>query len=159
MVSLPQISVLTGFGPVDRTRGTDNKSFVDRRCHVPQRLRQTCDHARLYTDRVRPAREEVSQLLWASDDRLHEPVSTRFCASAFGVAVHSLHSCRNRLGVDVLFPVMQYGRQWREHRRAFHHSFAIDRIVRHEPVQVNAARRFLVRLLTSPENAAEHLKQ
>ncbi|KAM5545117.1 hypothetical protein V8D89_001228 [Ganoderma adspersum] len=63
------------------------------------------------------------------------------------------------LGLDLLFTFMQYGREWRQHRRAFSRSFALDRVAHYESVQANSARRFLGRLLNSPDCLSEHLNR
>ncbi|PIL37686.1 cytochrome P450 [Ganoderma sinense ZZ0214-1] len=60
-------------------------------------------------------------------------------------------------GLDSLFVLKQYGLQWRQHRRAFHLSFGIDRVANHRPIQLHSARRLLSRLLTSPHNIQENI--
>ena len=55
--------------------------------------------------------------------------------------------------------VGQRGLQWRQHRRAFHLSFGIDRVANHHPIQLNSARRLLSRLLTSPNNIKENINK
>ncbi|KAM5542456.1 hypothetical protein V8D89_003915 [Ganoderma adspersum] len=62
-------------------------------------------------------------------------------------------------GLDSFFVLMQYGLQWRQHRRAFHLSFSVDRVANHRPIQLNSARRLLSRLLTSPNNVEENINK
>ncbi|KAM5542455.1 hypothetical protein V8D89_003914 [Ganoderma adspersum] len=61
------------------------------------------------------------------------------------------------VGLDSIFALMQYGPQWRRHRRAFHLSFGIERIANHRPIQLTAARRLLCRLLTSTHSVEENI--
>ena len=56
----------------------------------------------------------------------------------------------NRTGLDCLFILMNYGDQWRLHRRAFHQSFNENAVKQFQPVQLKSARKLLAALLHAP---------
>lgn len=53
---------------------------------------------------------------------------------------------------------MNYGPEWRTHRRAFHQQMNSEVIAKYEPLQTNATRDTLRRLLESPKDWDDHLK-
>ncbi|THH15927.1 hypothetical protein EW146_g4637 [Bondarzewia mesenterica] len=60
------------------------------------------------------------------------------------------------MGMSWVFGLMQYGDQWKQHRKLFHHEFEGTPAVRmHE---LNSARRLLVRLLNSSVNYARDMQ-
>ena len=61
------------------------------------------------------------------------------------------------VGLDSVFPLMQYGPQWRRHRRAFHLSFSSECVEDHRPIQLASARRLLSRLLASTRSIEENI--
>ncbi|KAI0714200.1 cytochrome P450 [Cerioporus squamosus] len=61
-------------------------------------------------------------------------------------------------GFDWLFVLMNYGQEWRQHRRAFHQQMSADIITRYEPIQLKASRRLLKDLLRAPKDPGAHLQ-
>ncbi len=53
---------------------------------------------------------------------------------------------------------MNYGSQWRQHRRAFHQQMNSEVVGRYEPIQLDGTRASLRNILESPQNLATHLK-
>ncbi|TBU30135.1 cytochrome P450 [Dichomitus squalens] len=53
---------------------------------------------------------------------------------------------------------MNYGAEWRQHRRAFHQVMNSDIVSDWQPVQLKATRNFLRSLLGSPDQLASHLQ-
>jgi hypothetical protein len=46
---------------------------------------------------------------------------------------------------------MRYGRQWREHRRAFHQHFHVNVVGRYHTLQEKGARKLALHLLDEPK--------
>ncbi|KAI1790237.1 cytochrome P450 [Ganoderma leucocontextum] len=61
------------------------------------------------------------------------------------------------VGMDWLLVLMQYGKEWRRHRRAFHQSFHSDASAQYQPLQLQMTRRLLSRLLKSPKSIVQQL--
>ncbi|KAI0749864.1 cytochrome P450 98A3 [Daedaleopsis nitida] len=61
-------------------------------------------------------------------------------------------------GFDWLFVLMNYGPEWRTHRRAFHQQMNAEVVGKYEPIQLNASRNMLRRILDSPKDWDSHLK-
>ena len=57
-----------------------------------------------------------------------------------------------------MFVLMNYGNQWRLHRRVFHQSFNADAVLQYRPVQLASARRLLFALLQHPHEIAEQVQ-
>ena len=57
-----------------------------------------------------------------------------------------------------MFVFMNYGQEWRQHRRAFHQQMNPDVIPRYEPIQLKTSRQLLDLLLKSPHSLVGHLK-
>ena len=57
-----------------------------------------------------------------------------------------------------MFVLMNYGQEWRQHRRAFHQQMSPEVITQYEPIQLKASRKLLEHLLKSPHNVIGHLK-
>lgn len=55
-----------------------------------------------------------------------------------------------------MFPLMQYGREWRMHRRAFHQTFNPEKMQQHQALQLKAARRMLYDFLIAPDGLTSH---
>ena len=58
---------------------------------------------------------------------------------------------------DWVLVLMQYGQQWREHRRAIHRSFHPEVVSQYNHVQEEVTRALLRDLLESPEAFIDHL--
>ncbi|CAL1710835.1 unnamed protein product [Somion occarium] len=63
------------------------------------------------------------------------------------------------LSWDFNFAFMPYSQTWRNHRRAFHQYFNQGEVHKYHPIQVRECRAFLQRMLDSPENIAQHVRQ
>ncbi|TFK92448.1 cytochrome P450 [Polyporus arcularius HHB13444] len=61
-------------------------------------------------------------------------------------------------GFGWLFALMNYGQEWRLHRRAFHQQMGADVITRYEPIELKTSRRLLKHLLRSPKDLEAHVK-
>lgn len=53
---------------------------------------------------------------------------------------------------DWNFGAMQYGPEWRTHRRVFHRHFQIDAVKRYKPVQESRVRKYIQQLYKRPED-------
>lgn len=62
-----------------------------------------------------------------------------------------------RAGMEWMLVLMQYGKEWRRHRRAFHQAFHSEAVVQYQPLQLQMTRRLLSRLLKSPKNIVQQL--
>ncbi|KAI0762207.1 cytochrome P450 [Fomes fomentarius] len=62
------------------------------------------------------------------------------------------------VGLSCMFAFMNYGSEWRQHRRAFHQQMNSEVVGRYEPVQLDATRALLQRILSSPKDLAAHLR-
>ncbi|KAI9063873.1 cytochrome P450 [Trametes sanguinea] len=56
-----------------------------------------------------------------------------------------------------VFVLMQYGQQWRSHRRILAHTFHPDSLERAQPMLTSVARNFLKSVATSPTRFSEHI--
>lgn len=54
---------------------------------------------------------------------------------------------------------MDYGDEWREHRRMFHQHFNAQAITKYGPEFPRAVQETLLRLLEHPDDFMEHLRQ
>ncbi|KAF8874938.1 cytochrome P450 [Infundibulicybe gibba] len=59
---------------------------------------------------------------------------------------------------DCFFSVMPYGSRWRHHRRLFHKHFHMNTVPKHFPAQTRGTKRFLFRLLKSPQEFRDHIR-
>ncbi|OAQ67966.1 cytochrome p450 oxidoreductase [Pochonia chlamydosporia 170] len=65
----------------------------------------------------------------------------------------------NMSGFNRFVVNMQYGAQWRQHRKVLHQYLGTEKLARRfDDVQDMESRRLLLRLLTSPENLVQHFK-
>ncbi|KAI0662789.1 cytochrome P450 [Cubamyces menziesii] len=62
------------------------------------------------------------------------------------------------IGWDWNVALMGYGPQWRQTRRAFHEHFHPGAVKQYEPSQLSGARKYIMRLLTNPENFVQDLR-
>ncbi|KAM5534500.1 hypothetical protein V8D89_011832 [Ganoderma adspersum] len=60
-------------------------------------------------------------------------------------------------GMEWMLVLMQYGKEWRRHRRAFHQAFHSEAVAQYQPLQLQMTRRLLSRLLKSPKNIVQQL--
>ena len=56
-----------------------------------------------------------------------------------------------------MFAVMNYGADWRQHRRAFHQEMDLEVMAEYEHIQLQAERNLLRSVLRSPQNMKDHL--
>ena len=54
---------------------------------------------------------------------------------------------------------MPYGATWRRYRKAFHEHFHPNIVSKYQPTQAEAAKTFLRRLLASPDDFMDHIRQ
>lgn len=59
--------------------------------------------------------------------------------------------------MEWMLVLMQYGKEWRRHRRAFHRAFHSEAVAQYQPLQLQMTRRLLSRLLKSPKNIVQQL--
>ena len=52
-----------------------------------------------------------------------------------------------------------YGATWRRRRKAFHEHFHPNIVSKYQPIQAKAAKTFLRRLLASPDDFMDHMRQ
>lgn len=65
----------------------------------------------------------------------------------------------NMSGFNRFVVNMQYGAQWRQHRKVLHQYLGTEKLARRfDDVQDMESRRLLLRLLTSPEDLVQHFK-
>ncbi|KAI0643941.1 CyP450 monooxygenase [Trametes meyenii] len=70
-----------------------------------------------------------------------------------------VHSTMAKLtGWDWALPIMTYGPWWRKSRKAFHEFYNPAVIEKYRPIQLETARRFLLRLLKDPQHFPEHVR-
>ncbi|KAI0642498.1 CyP450 monooxygenase [Trametes meyenii] len=62
-------------------------------------------------------------------------------------------------GFDWVLTMLHYGPWWRRHRRAFHQFFNAAAVAQYEPLQRKQIKRFLLRLLSTPQDFSEHIRQ
>ena len=63
------------------------------------------------------------------------------------------------MGTGWTFAFMPYGAAWRKHRKIFHEHFHPNIVSKYQPIQVEAAKTFLRRLLASPDDFMDHTRQ
>ncbi|PIL24825.1 cytochrome P450 [Ganoderma sinense ZZ0214-1] len=61
------------------------------------------------------------------------------------------------VGMEWMLVLMQYGKEWRRHRRAFHQAFHSEAVAQYQPLQLQMIRRLLARLVESPKNVVQQL--
>ncbi|KAF7369888.1 Cytochrome p450 [Mycena sanguinolenta] len=64
----------------------------------------------------------------------------------------------DRVGFHWNLAFMRYGRRWKEHRKVFLQQFQPSQVLLHRPVELQAARLLLQRLLESPDKYERHLR-
>lgn len=57
-----------------------------------------------------------------------------------------------------MFTLMDYGPDWRQHRRAFHSQMNMGVVQRYEPAQLDVTRNLLRNILSSPQNLKKHIE-
>ncbi|KAI0357867.1 cytochrome P450 [Trametes cingulata] len=62
------------------------------------------------------------------------------------------------LGWNWALPVIPYGPWWRRNRRTFHEFFNPGVVPQYQPIHLQAARSFVLRLLNDPENYRDHVR-
>ncbi|KAI0808121.1 cytochrome P450 [Fomes fomentarius] len=62
------------------------------------------------------------------------------------------------VGLSFMFAFMNYGSEWRQHRRAFHRHMNSEVVGRYEPIQLDVTRALLQKILRSPKELAAHLR-
>ncbi|KAI0740350.1 cytochrome P450 98A3 [Earliella scabrosa] len=62
------------------------------------------------------------------------------------------------VGFSWMFILMNYGAEWRQHRRAFHQQMNSEVISQYEPIQLKGTRNLLRGVLHSPKDVGAHLK-
>ncbi|KAI0676617.1 CyP450 monooxygenase [Trametes maxima] len=61
-------------------------------------------------------------------------------------------------GFDWVLTMLHYGPWWRRHRRAFHQFFNAAAVAQYEPLQRKQIKRFLLRLLSTPQDFTGHIR-
>lgn len=64
-----------------------------------------------------------------------------------------------RMGWDYNFSTMPYSPRWRDSRRMFYQHFNPGVVNTYRPIQLQASRELLLRLLNTPENTRTHIRQ
>ncbi|KAF8884166.1 cytochrome P450 [Infundibulicybe gibba] len=62
------------------------------------------------------------------------------------------------MGWDVIFTFLPYGSAWRTRRRMFHEHFNMNVVDKYKPTQARESRRFLQRLLDTPDDFMHHIR-
>ncbi|KAF8884187.1 cytochrome P450 [Infundibulicybe gibba] len=62
------------------------------------------------------------------------------------------------LNWDIVMSFMPYGSAWRARRRLFHAHFHMGVVGQYKPVQARGSRKFLQRLLDTPDNFMHHVR-
>ncbi|EDR09902.1 uncharacterized protein LACBIDRAFT_233802 [Laccaria bicolor S238N-H82] len=62
------------------------------------------------------------------------------------------------MGAGWALAFLPYGATWRSHRKAFHEHFHSNIVSKYQPIQAEAAKTFLRRLLASPDDFMEHMR-
>jgi cytochrome P450 len=57
------------------------------------------------------------------------------------------------------FTLMRYGPMWRRSRKMFHQYFHAGAIVKYQPLQTQEVRRMLLRLIETPEEFMQIIRQ
>ncbi|KAF8880679.1 cytochrome P450 [Infundibulicybe gibba] len=77
----------------------------------------------------------------------------------------SIHSSRPRMpmlvelmDLDIVISFLPYGSAWRARRRMFHEHFHMSAVDQYKPTQARESRRFLQRLLDTPNNFMHHIR-
>ena len=80
--------------------------------------------------------------------------------------LHSFHfqelvkiAVRCRMNWKISMSIMPYGSWWRKHRRLFHEYFQRNAVITYQPIQRQEVRAFLRRLLITPDNFFQHIRQ
>ena len=63
------------------------------------------------------------------------------------------------MGTGWALVFMPYGASWRRYRKAFHEHFHPNIVSKYQPIQAEAAKTFLRRLLASPDDFMDHIRQ
>ena len=100
-------------------------------------------------------------VIYWTTDRPTIPTGQRL--SWYTCASHAVVTLPNtdltlRVGYGGLFALMNYGRRWRQHRRAVHPTLTPDVIQQYQPIQTRVARNFVQNILCSPEDLAFHIR-
>ena len=62
------------------------------------------------------------------------------------------------VGFSWMFILMNYGAEWRQHRRAFHQHMNSEVVSQYQPIQHKATRQMLRSVLHSPKDIGAHLE-
>ena len=63
------------------------------------------------------------------------------------------------MGAGWSFALMPYGAKWRRYRKAFHEHFQPNIVPNYQPIQLEATKSFLRRLLATPDDFMDHIRQ
>ncbi|KAF8872233.1 cytochrome P450 [Infundibulicybe gibba] len=63
------------------------------------------------------------------------------------------------MNCDIVMPFLPYGPAWRARRRLFHEHFHMSVAGQYKPIQARESRRFLQRLLDTPDDFVHHIRQ
>ena len=66
---------------------------------------------------------------------------------------------RCRMDLSITMTLMPYGLWWRRHRRLFHEYFHCNAVTKYQPIQKQEVQAFLRRLLVTPDNFSQHIRQ
>ena len=102
-----------------------------------------------------PVREKVFKLLRQKTyDYVEWPVRITFLSQ---VLVKNADRCR--MDWSRSMSLMPYGLWWRKHRKLFHEYFHRNAVTKYQPIQRQEVQAFLHRLLVTPDNFIQHIRQ
>ena len=138
-----------------------NKRGNSRWYHIPQCSWPTLCNFKLLGRRFRFVREKVYKLLRqkAGD---YDAWTVRIIITFLFTSKRAYQNCRfddNRMGLSISMSRMPYGLSWRRHRKSFHEYFHSNVVTKYLPIQNQATREFLRRLLVRPDDFLEHIRQ
>ena len=93
-------------------------------------------------------------------DRMQIPMLELYVSDSFHLKMFkSLFFVTCRMGWDFAMSLMPYGTRWRKQRRLFHEYFHANELYKYMPIQRREAHTVLRRLLVTPEDFLDHIRQ
>ena len=104
----------------------------------------------------RPVREKVFKLLWQN---AIAHVGWTVCIIFLHFTIFQTLLVCFRMKWDFAFPFLPYGAAWKKYRRTFQEFFHHNEVFKYQPIQKREVHAFLRRLLVTPDNFLQHIRQ
>ena len=146
------------YGKYSTVSGLSPKITVHFRWYdIPQSSWSTLYNFKFLGSHLGPVREAVYNLLRQNAD---DTVAWTACITfRFTSKEYLKNADRCRMDWRISLALIPYGLWWRRHRRLFHEHFHRNAVKKYQPIQRQEVQAFLRRLLVTPDNFFQHIRQ